>query len=85
MTEPRRGPDDLAPAGRTRGRATESAALPSEYDDVEVARGQSAAVLGALSRMQLRLDVMSREQTDALSKIDDRLLRLEEQIGRMIS
>jgi hypothetical protein len=39
------------------------------FEDAEVARGQSDAVLGALGRMQLRLDLLAREQSAALDQI----------------
>jgi hypothetical protein len=37
------------------------------FADAEIARGQSDAVLGALGRMQLRLDLLAQEQSEALA------------------
>lgn len=86
MTGPQRGGRDqqpLAPARRVRPRSPESPEFaPSDYDDAEVARGQSAAVLGALGRMQLRLDVLAREQSTALGHIQDALERLEARVAQ---
>lgn len=45
------------------------AAAPQPYLDEEVARGQADALLGALGRMQLRLDVLAREQADAFDRV----------------
>jgi hypothetical protein len=50
--------------------------LPEAFDDAEVARGQSDAVLGALGRMQLRLDLLAREQGEALDQIYAALERI---------
>jgi hypothetical protein len=49
---------------------------PKAFDDAEVARGQSDAVLGALGRMQLRLDLLAREQGEALDQIYAALERI---------
>jgi len=58
--------------------------VDSSYTDPEIARGQSDAVLGALGRMQLRLDLLAQEQSEALGMITqvleqvlDRLAALE--------
>jgi hypothetical protein len=67
MTTPDGG---LAPVRRGRGRASEAAPDPvPEWDDADLARGQAAAVLGALGRMQLRLDVLAREQADGFARL----------------
>jgi hypothetical protein len=44
-----------------------SAPTADGFADSEVARGQSDAVLGALGRMQLRLDLLAQEQSEALA------------------
>lgn len=73
-------PDEpLAPARRAR-QAPAPVAPTSDYDDAEVARGQAAAVLGALGRMQLTLDVMAREHADALARITEVLEDLESRL-----
>ncbi len=71
MTAPRRGDTPLSPV-RRRGGAQPGQPQES-YADAEVARGQADAVLGAMGRMQLRLDILSREQTDALASITSML------------
>lgn len=75
MTAPRPGDGSLSPV-RRRADAPPTPARrggqPSDQEPFtgsEIARGQSDAVLGALGRMQLRLDVLSREQADALASI----------------
>ncbi len=65
MTAPRRE----APLSPVRRRGNPQPAPPESYADAEVARGQADAVLGALGRMQLRLDVLGREQSEALASI----------------
>jgi BMFP domain-containing protein YqiC len=70
MTTPRQPPSGQI--GPTRRRpASES------FSDSEVARGQSDAILGALGRMQLRLDLLAREQSEAFEQVLARLERLE--------
>ena len=64
MTGPRRGDSPLSPVRR---RGLPSAQPAEAYADAEIARGQSDAVLGALGRMQLRLDVLAQEQSEALA------------------
>ena len=60
----------LAPARRGRTRfSQDDTPVTSQFEDAEVARGQAAAVLGALARMQLRLDVVAREQTDKFAAV----------------
>lgn len=61
-------PDDaLAPSRRVRRGAAASGA---DYDEADIARGGAAALLGALGRMQLKLDVLARENADALARIE---------------
>lgn len=74
----------LAPA-RRRAPEDEHGADDLEAD---VARGQAAAVLGALGRFQLRLDVLARAQQDSwaavtaqLEDLSGRLARLEERLA----
>lgn len=64
MTGPRRGDSPLSPVRR---RGLSSGQPAESYADAEIARGQSDAVLGALGRMQLRLDVLAQEQSEALA------------------
>jgi hypothetical protein len=69
VTGPRQQP--IAPVRR---RGSQPAA--ESFDDPEIARGQSDALLGALGRMQLRLDVLAREQGEAFDKILSAIDRL---------
>ena len=63
------------PARGRLGRPAPAAAEPTALEPSEVLQGQSAAVLGALARMQLRLDVLAREQSDLFAQV---LARLDE-------
>ena len=74
----------LAPARRTRTRFTAVAApTPSgtDYNDADVARGQSDAILGSLARMQLKLDVLTREHSDALARLEGLLQQLSDKLA----
>jgi hypothetical protein len=62
MTGPRR--ESLSPVRR---RGNPSAPTADGFADSEIARGQSDAVLGALGRMQLKLDLLAQEQSEALA------------------
>lgn len=80
-------PDEpgLAPARRGRGDrgAAASPAQPSgaDYDDAEVVRGQAVAVLGALGRLQLKLDVLAREQRDSLERLTAQVAALDARLS----
>jgi hypothetical protein len=76
-----RSDESLAPNRRSRRAA--SGVEHSDYDEDEVARGTAAAVLGALGRMQLKLDVLALEQAEALARIEDRLVALDERITEL--
>ena len=81
-----RGPGQQLPLVPARSADRRGPAQPSpslDYDDVEIARGQSAAVLGALGRMQLRLDVLAREQSTALGDIRNVLQRLDLRLAQI--
>ena len=73
------GPDpeaSLSPARRGLARLSSHASAATAgrgYEDAELARGQAAAVLGALARMQLRVDVLAREQSDMFAKLSELL------------
>lgn len=78
MSAPR---DDAAafasrPARGRLGRPAPSPSEPPSVEAAEVLQGQSAAVLGALARMQLRLDVLAREQSDLFAQVLARLDQL---------
>lgn len=83
MTGPRRADRDsglsLSPV-RRRGLAP---AASEAFADPEVARGQSDAVLGALGRMQLRLDLLAREQSEALGMITQVLEQVLERLDAL--
>lgn len=75
---------DLAPARPPRKRpGQEPEPVTSDYDDADLARGQAAAVLGALGRMQLRLDVLAREQTDMFAKVLSALGEITERLDSL--
>ena len=74
MTAPRRDAP-LSPV-RRRGGSQQGGQPPESFAEAEIARGQTDALLGALGRMQLRLDVIGREQTESLASI----VRLIEQV-----
>lgn len=57
----------LAPRRRVR---RDEAPAPQDYDEAEIARGSSAALLGALGRMQLKLDVMARQHEADLARLE---------------
>jgi hypothetical protein len=88
VTGPRQGGDTpFSPARRPRGRLGRDE-LDAE-DDADLDRGRTTALLGALGRMQLRLDVLAQQQPEGferilelLERLDERLARLEEQSGR---
>jgi hypothetical protein len=54
-------------------------AEPVEVDDelADLERGRTAALLGALGRMQLRLDLLAREQREGFAAVQARLDELE--------
>lgn len=80
MTAPRRE----APLSPVRRRGSGQSAQPQEsYADAEIARGQADAVLGALGRMQLRLDVLGREQSEVLGSILAQLEQLTARLDRL--
>ena len=64
---------------RTRRLEPEEAPPPAApaFDADDLARGQAAAVLGVLGRLQLRIDLLAREQAEALARIEARLASLE--------
>ena len=76
----------FAPARRNRTRfAAEPAGAPSpgDYADAEVARGQSDAIFGALARLQLKVDVLTREHSDALARVETLLQQLDTKLDRL--
>lgn len=89
MTRPSRdkvtGEHALTPAATPRSRRAAAAPDTSaDYDEAELQRGLAAAVLGSLGRLQLRLDALAREQSDAfvglkaqLADLDRRLAAIE--------
>ncbi|MCW2708032.1 MAG: hypothetical protein JWM22_1874 [Frankiales bacterium] len=78
MTRPE---ESLAPSRRSR--RTSPAPLPSDYDDAEVARGSATALLGALGRMQLTLDVLAREQSEAIVRLETKVDALQRTIDEL--
>jgi hypothetical protein len=80
MTRP---DESLAPNRRSRRATPAAAGPPTDYDEAEVARGTAAAVLGALGRMQLKLEVLAREQSEALARVEARLEALQQQLDEL--
>lgn len=79
MTGPRRD-SPLSPVRRRGGGAP---APVESYTDPEIARGQADAVLGALGRMQLRLDLLAREQSEALGMVTQVLEQVLERLAAL--
>ena len=79
MTRP---DESLAPSRRSRRTGT-SPAVASDYDDAEVARGSATALLGALGRMQLKLELMAREQNEALARLEAKVDGLQRTIDEL--
>ena len=78
----------LAPARRNRARfapALPGSASVSDFSEAEVARGQADAVLGALARMQLKLDLLTREHTDSLARVEELLRRLDHKLDQPVA
>lgn len=90
MTAPGQGGADevpFTPARRARirtphkGSPAQSAPDSAGEDDLtDVERGRTLALLAALGRIQLRLDVLAREQRDGLASVEARLEQLEDRI-----
>ena len=77
-------PDEShAPSRRSRRSGTAAPVLASDYDDAEVARGSSTALLGALGRMQLKLDLMAREHTEVLERLEAKVDALQQTIDEL--
>jgi hypothetical protein len=74
MTAPRQAP--AGQIGASRRRAPAASDGEEHYTSAVVGRGQADAVLGALGRMQLRLDVLAREQRESLDQVLAALERL---------
>jgi hypothetical protein len=76
-------PDEaLAPSRRSRRGAPPQPAA-SDYDDAEVARGSATALLGALGRMQIKLDQLSRQHEDAIARLEAKVDRLQHTIDEL--
>lgn len=75
MSIPGRDENPLAPARRSRARAHDSTS--TGITDADVDRGLAAAVLGALGRLQLRLDVIDRQHAEAFAALRDAVTALD--------
>ena len=83
MTTPR-DPDPRQSMAPVRRRSTPAAPTAApHFDEAEIARGQADALLGALGRMQIRLDLLSREQADHFDRIATALERLNERLDAL--
>jgi hypothetical protein len=78
---------ELAPGRRVARSASRPVLDVPTYTASEVAHGQTAAVLGALGRMQLQVDVLNRQLSDAVTQLESKLdevlacLRSEDIVG----
>jgi hypothetical protein len=79
MTRP---DESLAPSRRSR-RGGVATPATSDYDDAEVARGSATALLGALGRMQLKLDVVAREQSEAIARLEAKVDQLQRTLDEL--
>jgi hypothetical protein len=85
MTRP---DESLAPSRRSRrtGAAptgATGASADSDYDDAEIARGSTTALLGALGRMQLKLDLLTRENSETLARLEAKVDALQQTIDEL--
>ncbi|MDX6218315.1 MAG: hypothetical protein QOG99_3899 [Frankiales bacterium] len=85
MTRP---DESLAPSRRSRrtGAAptgAHDAGADSDYDDAEIARGSTTALLGALGRMQLKLDLLARENSETLARLEAKVDALQQTIDEL--
>jgi hypothetical protein len=80
MTRP---DESLAPSRRSRRSGLAPQTGTSDYDDAEVARGSATALLGALGRLQLRLDVAAREQAETVARLEAKIDRLQRTIDEL--
>lgn len=74
-------PDDaLAPSRRNRRGGLPQA---SDYDEAEVARGSATALLGALGRMQLKLDLLARQHEESIARLEAKVDRMQQTIDEL--
>ena len=66
--------DDPAPA------PPPPAAVP-EVDDADLERGRTLAVIAAIGRLQMSLDVLARQQKKHQEAVEERLARIERALG----
>jgi hypothetical protein len=48
-----------------------------ETDDADLERGRTLAVIAAIGRLQMSVDVLARQQKKHQEAVDDRLARIE--------
>lgn len=78
--DPRPVPVTPARRERTRpGRRHEQPEVDEELADLE--RGRTAALLSTLGRMQLRLDLLAREQREALASLQSSVEAIERRLA----
>ena len=53
------------------------AAAEAPVDDAELERGRTLAVIAAIGRLQMSLDVLARQQKKHQEAVEDRLARIE--------
>ena len=79
MTRP---DESLAPSRRSR-RGGLAPQAPSDFNEAEIAHGSATALLGALGRMQLKLDLMTRVHTEAIGRLEAKVDRLQQTIDEL--
>lgn len=80
MTRP---DESLAPSRRSRRGAVAPQPIASDYDEAEVARGSATALLGAIGRMQIKLDLIAREQSEAIGRLEAKVDRLQQTLDEL--
>jgi hypothetical protein len=72
---------DLTPAPAPEEQPAPTAAEPAVPVDEDLERGRTLALLAALGRIQLSLDVLARQQQRQADDVDERLSRIERRLG----
>lgn len=77
----------FTPARRDRGRRdrvpTSSTSGEEAFDEADLERGRSVALLGVLGRLQLRVDVLSRQQAEAMQGLQASLATIEQRLASL--
>jgi hypothetical protein len=71
----RRAPEPPAPSPEPE--PTEPAPVEAPVDEAELERGRTLAVIAAIGRLQMSLDVLARQQKKHQESVEARLARIE--------